>query len=375
MADKGSARIVDLTLRDGEQAAGVCFPRARRLELASALAEAGIREIEAGIPAAGQESEADFALLAHELPQLRLIAWNRTRRSDIEASARANARTAHLCLPASDRMLRLKLGWDRERALDELSGALELCGRLGLEAIVGAEDASRSDPDFLMNVFKTAVAGGAVRLRYADTLGIQEPFAVHEIMHCLVRSLGVPVEYHGHNDLGLASANALAALRAGAMASVTVGGLGERAGNASLEQVACASALQDGDDLGVALGRLMALNELVAELSARPIPRDKPLVGELVFAHESGIHVDGLLKEPGLYEFVSPALVGRSRFFVPGAHSGSKALKHCARSLGYDIDGPELSRLTSIVRAEWSRGAPLDPWKTFSEILCEGFSR
>lgn len=249
VAEHAPARLVDLTLRDGEQAAGVSFPRGRRLELARALAEAGLQEIEAGIPAMGAESEEDFALIARELPHLRLIAWNRIKKSDIEASARANARTAHLCLPASDRMLRVKLGWEREQALDELSGALEYCSLLGLEAFVGAEDASRAAPDFLMRVFKTAIAEGATRLRYADTLGIQDPFVVRDTIRRLVQELGVPIEYHSHNDLGLATANAIAALGAGAMASVTVGGLGERAGNASLEQVACASALQAGADL------------------------------------------------------------------------------------------------------------------------------
>ena len=159
------------------------------------------------------------------------------------------------------------------------------------------------------------------------------------------------------------------------MASVTVGGLGERAGNASLEQVACASALQAGDDLGVRIDRLISLNALVSELSGRPIAQDKPIVGELVFTHESGIHVDGLLKEPGLYEFVQPEMLGRSRCFVPGVHSGRKALQYCAQSLGYDISGIELNRLASLVRAAWGQGAPLDPWKAFSEILCEEFSR
>jgi Isopropylmalate/homocitrate/citramalate synthases len=375
MSDKSTLRVVDLTLRDGEQAPGVAFPRSRRLELARALYDAGIGEIEAGIPAMGEDSEADFALLARELPEARLIAWNRAKKSDIEASARAGARVAHLCVPASDGMLRSKLGWDRERAIDELSGLLEYCRILGLEAMVGAEDSSRADPEFLLRLFEAAISGGAIRLRYADTLGVQDPFAVWDTVSGLARRFAAPIEYHGHNDLGLATANALAALRAGAFVSVTVGGLGERAGNASLEQVACASALQRGDDLGVKLDRLVSLNALVSELSGRPIPSDRPIVGALAFAHESGIHVDGLLKEPELYEFVRPESVGRTRCFVPGAHSGRKALKHCALSLGYEIDGADLGRLASLVRAAWSRGAPVDPWKAFAAILSEGFAR
>jgi homocitrate synthase NifV len=375
MPDKYPVRIVDLTLRDGEQAAGVSFPRNRRLELAKALRDAGIRELEAGIPAMGEDSEADFRLLARELPGLRLIAWNRTRKSDIEASARAEARVVHVSLPVSDRMLGRKLGWDRERALDELSGVLEYCRGLGLETIVGAEDASRADEAFLLRVYGTAIAGGASRLRYADTLGIQEPFSARDAIVRLGEALAFPLEYHAHNDLGLATANALACLRAGALVSVTVGGLGERAGNASLEQLACASALQDGDDLGIGLDRLMGLNELVAELSGRPIACDKPIVGKLAFAHESGIHIDGLLKEPGLYEFVPPELVGRSRVILPGTHSGRAGLRYCAQSLGYELSEADLNRLMRSVRAAWRPGAPMDPWKAFFEILIEEFAR
>lgn len=328
MLDKPLTRIVDLTLRDGEQATGAAFPRKRRLELSYALLDAGLCELEAGIPAMGETSEEDFRLIVEHLPEARIIAWNRVRKGDIEASARAGARIVHIAVPASDIMLRYKLGWDRERALDELAGTLEYCRLLGLEAI-----------------------------------------------NALVARLSLPIEYHAHNDLGLASANALAALRAGAIVSVTVGGLGERAGNASLEQVACASALLRGDDLGVALSRLASLNALVSELSGRPIAADKPLIGAAILSHESGILVDGLLKSPEAYKFMRPELIGRKHRFVPDALSGKKALRHCALSLGYDVNGEDIDRLLIMVRSAWSEGGPNDSWKVFSSILEEGFAR
>jgi homocitrate synthase NifV len=373
MLDKAPPRLVDLTLRDGEQAAGLRFPRGRRIEIARALGELGLREIEAGIPAMGRESEEDFSEIAEALPELRVFAWNRVRASDIEASARAGARCVHVALPTSDLMLRGKLGWERERALDELASALELCRRLSLEVAVGAEDASRTDGAFLLRVYGTAVEGGASRLRYADTLGTQDPFTVFELMSYLSPMFDVPLEYHAHNDLGLATANALAALRAGAWASVTVGGIGERAGNASLEQVACARALLHEADSGIELRGLAELNGLVASLSGRPIPPDKPIVGAMAFAHESGIHVDGLLKDPAAYEFLRPELVGRSRRIVPGSYSGQAALRHCAASLGFDLAEEELPRLASLVREAWSGGAPSDPWIAFGDILRGGF--
>jgi homocitrate synthase NifV len=374
MRDKAPARIVDLTLRDGEQAAGVSFPRDRRLELAYALLEAGVREIEAGIPAMGEDFADDFRRLSRELPEARVIAWNRVRKEDVEASAKAEARVVHVAVPASDLMLGAKLGWSRERALDELAGVLEYCRLLGIEATVGAEDASRADPRFVDRVFAAAAEGGALRVRYADTLGAQDPFEVRKTLGDLAARCPLPIEYHGHNDLGLATANALAALDAGALVSVTVGGLGERAGNASLEQVACAHALLRRDDLGIALARLAPLAELASELSGRPIPPDKPLVGSAAFAHESGIHVDAILKSPETYEFVRPEALGKRRVFVPGAHSGKAALRHCAKALGYDLGKPELERLHAKVKEVWSSGAPRDPWAAFSEILGGDFA-
>ena len=373
MHDKRPPRIVDLTLRDGEQAAGLCFPRARRIDVARALQEAGIREIEAGIPAMGEEAEEGFAAIVQAVPDMRVIAWNRVRESDIEASARAGARCVHVALPVSDIMLSRKLGWTRDRALDELGIVLLRCAELGLEVVVGAEDASRADSSFLERAYREAIDGGAIRLRYADTLGVEDPFTAFDNMRYLSSMFEVPLEYHAHNDLGLAAANALAALRAGAMASVTVGGMGERAGNASLEQVACASSLILKEDLGIALGSLTRLNELVSSLSGRPIPPDKPIVGAMAFSHESGIHVDAMLKDPAIYEFLEPGLVGRRRSFVPGIHSGKKALGYCAASLGFELDETGLARLAALVRARWSRGAPRDPWNAFSGILREEF--
>jgi len=319
----------------------------------------------------GSDAEDDFLALTKALPEIRVIAWNRVRAGDIESSARAGARTVHVALPASDIMLGRKLGWERERALDELGSVLLLCRKLGLEAIVGAEDASRADPAFLLGVYAAAVAGGAMRLRYADTLGAQDPFAAFDQMRYLSPMFEVPIEYHAHNDLGLATANALAALRAGAMASATVGGVGERAGNASLEQIACASALLLGEDEGIDLGRLAELTALASELSGRAIPPDKPIVGSMAFAHESGIHVDALVKDPASYEFLKPELVGRERAFVPGRHSGTRALRHCARTLGRDPDEAALERLASLVRERWAYGAPADPWAAFSKLLAE----
>jgi homocitrate synthase NifV len=373
MSDKSLSRVVDLTLRDGEQAAGVAFTRAQRLKVARALISTGVVEIEGGIPAMGKEAQADFRALVGECPELRVIAWNRMLRSDVDDSARAGASVVHVSLPVSDAMLSGKLGWERARALYELSGTLAYCKNKGLEVIVGAEDASRAERGFLLEYFNIAREGGAVRLRYADTLGVEDPFTVMRTLGELRRQIALPIEYHAHNDLGLATANALAALSVGCSVSVTVGGIGERAGNASMEQVACAALLQQSLDLGLELPRLPALCELVAELSDRPIPPDRPIVGAMAFTHESGIHVNGFLKREGLYEFVRPELVGRHRSFLPGLHSGASGLKHCAKTLGYDLSQAEVGELRERVRERWSLGAPQDPWAEFASILERDF--
>lgn len=361
-------RIIDTTLRDGEQAAGVAFSAEDRRRIGQALVCAGVEELEALIPAMGSDTEDEFRRLAEVVGVGRLIAWNRMRRSDAEASFRAGARRIHLSVPVSDSMLRKKLGWSWADAIQETKLLVSYCLERGADVIVGAEDASRADRSFVSDLAGTAALAGAFRVRYADTLGVHDPFAARAAVRSL-KGIGVQVEYHAHNDLGLATANALAAFSAGAAVSVTVGGLGERAGNAALEQVAAALALQQGIRTGVELRRLPPLCALVAEASGRRIPADKPIVGASVFSHESGIHVDGLLKDATLYEFVRPSLFGRERAFVPGRHSGRAALRYCAARLGRAVEGAALDDLAERVRARWRNGAPADPWRVFAELL------
>jgi homocitrate synthase NifV len=362
--------IVDTTLRDGEQAPGVSFTRAQKLTLVEALVSAGVPEIEAGIPAMGTGERDCFRELAERAGSRPAIAWNRMKLADIEASIGAGARVVHLSIPVSDLMLGEKLLRDRPWALRETAALTAFCRDQGLRVYIGAEDASRADPAFLAELAATAREAGAERLRVADTVGCQTPAMVGRMIGDLVRQLDIDIEYHGHNDFGLATANALAALEAGAKAvSCTIGGLGERAGNTVLEEMVGVLQVIYKVDTGIYPAALPGLAQLVADFTGRPVPVQAPVTGALVFTHESGIHVDGLLKSPGLYAYLDPAVVGRRHNIIPGKHSGRAALVHCAELLGHRLPLSHCAAVRSAINKVWENGQPADPWRALHNIL------
>jgi homocitrate synthase NifV len=346
----------DTTLRDGEQTPGVAFTVAEKVAIAEALAEAGVPELEAGTPAMGaEEIEALQAISAGNLG-VRVIAWCRMGKIDIDAARRAGVGAVNLSIPASDRLLSVKLGLDRDEALERVRRYVPMALDAGFEVAVGAEDASRADPDHLMRLAETAAAAGAFRLRLADTIGLLDPFRTHELVVRIVRAADIAIEFHGHDDYGMATANTLAAIRAGAThASVTVVGLGERAGNACLAEVAAALESLLGVATGLDLKRLPALADLVASASGRAVPEGKAIVGRDVFTHESGIHVAGLLADPETYRGADPTLFGRRRRIVIGKHSGAKALAYALAKRGVELAPPVAARLVALVRRRATR--------------------
>lgn len=343
--------IDDTTLRDGEQTAGVVFANSEKIRIARLLAEVGVPQIEVGIPAmGGDELEAIKAIVALDLPTS-ILAWNRAVISDIQASISTGVKAVAISISASDIHIEHKLRRDRTWVIESVKRSVDFAKTHGLYVSLNAEDASRADPEFLLEFARAGRDSGADRLRYCDTLGILDPFQAYERVKAIIDATGLDVEMHTHNDFGLATANALAGVRAGATyVNVTVNGLGERAGNAALEEVVMAMKCIMGLDLGIDTSRFRELSEYVAQASGRPLPVCKAIVGQNVFAHESGIHADGVLKDPRNYEAFAPEAVGLTRQLVIGKHSGSKMVKYKFQEFGIELSDQEADEILARAR-------------------------
>ncbi|HHY41159.1 MAG TPA: homocitrate synthase [Syntrophaceticus sp.] len=345
-------KIVDTTLRDGEQTAGVVFANKEKLRIAKMLDAIGVDQIEAGIPVMGGHEKETIKAICKLGLKASIMGWNRAVIKDIEHSLECGVDAVAISISTSDIHIEHKLRSTRQKVLESMVKATEFAKKHGVYISVNAEDASRSDPEFLYEFAQAAKEAGADRLRYCDTVGILDPFTTYERIGELISRVGIDVEMHTHNDFGMATANALAGVHAGAKwVGVTVIGLGERAGNAALEEVVMALKHLKGIDLNFKTEMFRELAEYVSLASKRELPAWKPIVGSNMFAHESGIHADGALKDPRTYEVFRPEEVGLERQIVIGKHSGTSAIKAKFEEYGIVLDQKEAEDLLARVRA------------------------
>jgi 2-isopropylmalate synthase len=357
-------RIFDTTLRDGEQSPGFSMNTEEKIRMAKQLAVLGVDVIEAGFPIASRGDLEAVRMVAKQVRTVPIAALARARKDDvsaaIEALEPAAASRLHIFLATSDLHLQVKLNMTREHALEAI-GSMIRFGRQRIgEVEFSAEDAGRTDIDFLCQVCRVAVDAGATTLNLPDTVGYAVP-EEYGAMFTRVREYlgdpqGITLSAHCHDDLGMAVANSLAAVRAGVrQIECTINGIGERAGNASLEEVVVALAVRKesfGVTTGINLQHLFPTSRMLTEITGAQVAPNKAVVGANAFAHEAGIHQDGIIKNPLTYEIISPQAVGvPSRSLVLGKHSGRNALKTSLRDLGYEPSRDELAECYRRVTA------------------------
>ena len=317
LADK--IYIFDTTLRDGEQTPGVALTVDEKIQIAQKLNNLGVDKIEVGFPASSK-GEIKSAKKIGELDlDSTLVGLSRSLKSDVDAVLDADLEYIHTFIGTSPLHRDYKLKMSKSEIISKATETIEYAKDHGLTVEFSAEDATRTERNFLFDVFSQAVSSGVDFLDIPDTVGILTPIMTRELITDIKDNFNVPISVHFHNDFGLATANTLTAIECGAnQAHVTVNGLGERTGNCSLEELVMTLKASYGIDLGLDTTRLYSLSTLVGRLTGVKMPVNKPIVGDNAFAHESGIHVHGILNNSATYEPMSPEMVGLSRGIVLG---------------------------------------------------------
>ncbi|HWQ66431.1 MAG TPA: homocitrate synthase family protein [Methanospirillum sp.] len=342
--------ICDVTLRDGEQTPGVSFTQEEKQDIARRLDATGIEVIEAGFPIVSVHEKEIIRSIARMGLEAKICGLSRACREDIDAALDAEVDMIGLFVATSDRHIKHKYKKPREEVV---ANALVQCDYAidhGLIVRFGAEDASRTDLSVVLDIYRQAAEHKASYVTYADTTGCLTPLETMQIMKELVPKTPIPIAMHAHNDLGCATANTIIAAELGAFQlHTTVNGLGERAGNARLEEVLVALALKGGIDR-YDLTQIPPLSAKVEQYTGIMMPATKPVVGANAFAHESGIHIAAILEDPATYEFISPELLGLERHFILGKHTGKRALIHILSTFGYQLPDEQVIQVLEEIK-------------------------
>ncbi len=340
MADTKNPYFIDTTLRDGEQAPGVVFSLEEKMQVCSLLNEMGVPELEIGTPAMGIKEAQEISTICQMGFNFKTLAWCRANKKDILLAAKSGTNGVHLSFPVS-LILQQAMEKDENWVIQHLKEMFEFASSLFEYVTIGAQDASRANYSFLKEFIGLSQFLGASRIRIADTVGILNPLTCFKLIDEIKLDYpGMPLEIHAHNDLGMATANTVAAYLAGAEClSVTVNGLGERAGNAALEEVAMALELSERVDCGLKTILFSTLSNYVSTISKRVLSQSKPITGSLVLSHESGIHTQCLQKDRKTYQLIEAERIGTSeKDFIIGKHSGRATIKYFLEKANLPID-------------------------------------
>lgn len=349
--------VYDTTLRDGEQTPGVCLRTPEKLKIAKKLDEIGIHQIEAGFPVVSNEEKRSIKAIVKEDLNAQILVLSRTKKSDIDTAIDCDVDGIITFMSTSDLHLEHKIKMSREEILNVCMNSIQHAKDHGLFVAFSAEDATRTDLDFLKKIYKKADEFGVDRVHIADTVGAISPYGMDYLVREIRSEIKAEIALHCHNDFGMALSNSIAGLLAGANAvSTTVNGIGERAGNAALEELIMSLKLIYDVDLGFDISKLCELSNLVEEMTHMKIPYNKPIVGKNIFRHESGIHVDAVIEEPLTYEPFLPELIGHKRQLVLGKHSGCRAVRAKLNECGIDVTKDELCKIVEQVKSNREEG-------------------
>jgi 2-isopropylmalate synthase len=350
-------RIFDTTLRDGEQTPGVSLTPEQKVRIARQLDRLGVDVIEAGFPVVSEGEYQAVKAIAGSHLHSEVCALARCSKEDVDLAVECGVGSVHLFIATSDIHLKYKLKMTRKEVLKRAVEHVRYAKKKGVLVEFSAEDATRTELDFLKEVYREVTKAGADRINVPDTVGVITPRAMYQLISSLKQEIKVPLSVHCHDDFGLAVSNSLAAVEAGAeQVHVTVNGLGERAGNASLEEVVMALRAFYGIKPKIKTKLLVETSELVERLTGIPVPPNKAIVGDNAFSHESGIHTHGVLRFPGTYEPLSPELVGHHRRLVLGKHAGSRSVERELREMGLRPTQDQLREITRQLKSLADKG-------------------
>lgn len=353
-------RIFDTTLRDGEQTPGVALAPEQKLNIAKKLDALGVDVIEAGFPIISEGERKAIKMITSANLKAEICGLARTNKKDIDIAVDSGLKYIHTFIATSDIHLEYKLHLTKDQALEKAIESVEYGKSRGLQVEFSAEDATRTDRSFLKKVFGEVAKAGADRIDIPDTVGYSTPQYMAEITKDAIEATKLPISIHCHNDFGLAVANTISGIQAGAScAHVTINGIGERAGNAALEELVMALQclrFENKWETGINTKLIYETSRYISNLVGVPIQPNKAIVGENAFGHESGIHTHGVLSNPLTYEPISPELVGRHRWFQVGKHAGTHGINAMLKEYGVEPDKEQTQQILEKVKAIGDQG-------------------